>query len=52
MLARGFTGRIPATDSDGERWRRCDTAILAAWCAALLAVRTLYPAERLAAMFI
>lgn len=52
MLARGFTGRIPATGSDGERWRRRDTAILAAWCAALLAVRTLYPAERLAAMFI
>ena len=50
MLARGFTGRIPATDVGGDKWRRRDTAILAAWCAALLAARALYPAERMAAL--
>lgn len=53
MLARGFTGRIPAVDTrGGEKWRRSDTLVLAAWCAALLAARTLGPAERLAAQFI
>jgi len=52
MLARGFTGRIPALGArDGEEWRRSDTLLLAAWCAALLAVRTLHPAERMAAAF-
>lgn len=48
MIARGFTGRLPATRDDG-RWRRSDTLLLAAWCAALLAMRTLHPAERMMA---
>lgn len=53
MLARGFTGRIPDTDPHhGRRWRRSDTLLLAAWCAALLAMRTLHPAERITAALI
>ncbi len=50
MLARGFTGRIPATDGDRTAWTLRDTLFLAAWSAALIAVRLLHPAERLAAL--
>lgn len=47
MLARGFTGRIPATGADAcGRWRR-DTVFIAVWCGVLAALRMLHPAEAL-----
>jgi len=49
MLARGFDGRIPDTLSGQWIWRGRDTAYIVLWCAPMLAVRVINPAELLSA---
>lgn len=44
MLARGFTGRIPDGVSERPAWNVRDSVFLAAWCAALVLLRTIHPA--------
>lgn len=45
MLARGFTGRIPAVYGSRQRWERRDTLFLVLWSAALVAARLFHPVE-------
>lgn len=45
MLARGFTGRIPADGFESPAWKMRDTVFLVAWCSALVLLRLLHPVE-------
>ena len=50
MLARGFTGRIPADVFERPAWKMRDTVFLAAWCAVFVALRLFHPAETLSSL--
>ena len=50
MLARGFTGRIPADVFESPAWKMRDTVFLAAWCSALLLLRLFHPVETLSTL--
>ena len=50
MLARGFTGRIPADIFESPAWKMRDTVFLAAWCSALLLLRLFHPVETLSTL--
>jgi len=50
MRARGFSGRIPADPFERSAWTARDTLFLVGWCAALVALRVLHPAERFSAL--
>lgn len=50
MLARGFTGRIPAGTDGTPAWKMRDTVFLALWCAALVSMRLFRPAEAFSAL--
>lgn len=50
MLARGFTGHIPAMGGHRTAWSLRDTLFLTVWSAVLIAVRLYHPAERLSAL--
>lgn len=50
MLARGFSGRIPAQTGEQAAWSIRDTLFITAWSAALIAIRLFQPIERLAAL--
>lgn len=45
MLARGFTGTIPAAIYPRTPWRMRDTRFLIGWSAVLILIRVFYPAE-------
>lgn len=50
MLARGFTGRIPADVSEHPVWKMRDTVFLVVWCAALVLLRLFHPVETLSTL--
>ncbi len=50
MLARGFTGTIPADIYARTKWKGRDTLFLVVWSAVLILIRVCYPAETLSAM--
>ena len=50
MLARGFTGRIPADIFESPAWKMRDTVFLAAWCSVLLLLRLFHPVETLSTL--
>ena len=50
MLARGFTGRIPADVFERPAWKMRDTLFLAAWGCVLILMRTLHPVEAFSAL--
>lgn len=50
MLARGFTGRIPADGFESPAWKMRDTLFLAAWCLVLVLLRLYYPVETLSTL--
>ncbi len=45
MLARGFTGRIPADGFESPAWKMRDTVFLVAWCSVLVLLRLFHPVE-------
>lgn len=47
MLARGFTGRIPADVFERPAWKTRDTVFLTVWSATLVLLRLFHPAETL-----
>lgn len=50
MLARGFTGRLPAATGRCRPWQGKDTVFLVLWCGAFVLMRALYPVERIGAL--
>lgn len=50
MLARGFTGTIPADIYPRTTWKMRDTLFLVLWSAALILIRVFYPAETFSAL--
>lgn len=50
MLARGFTGRLPAETGIRHLWQGRDTIFLVLWSAAFVLMRVLYPVERIGAL--